>query len=141
METKNTDSYKKLEVETADPLSLVIMLYDRAIFLLDKAKNEIEEKEYEEKNHSLNKATDIVLELLATLDEDKGGEIASTLAQLYNFVLREINDANVNLNLKALETAKRIMSELKESWVSIKDNPETEINNANHTITRIDLSG
>ena len=141
METKNTDSYRKQAVETADPLSLVLMMYERAIFLLDKAKNEIIEKEYEEKNHSLNKATDIVLELFATLDEDNGGEIASTLAQLYNFVLREINDANANLNLKALETAKRIMSELKESWVGIKNHPETEINNANHTISKIDLSG
>ncbi|ODS32462.1 MAG: Flagellar protein FliS [Candidatus Scalindua rubra] len=141
METQKTDSYKKLQVETADQTSLILMLYDRAIFLLDKAKNDILEKQYEEKNNSLKKATDIIFELLTSLDKDKGGEIAVSLARLYNFVIREITDANANLNTKALDNAKRILSELRDSWVNIKNNPNTEINNTNNTTTNIDLSG
>ena len=45
METSQTKSYKKLQVDTASPIGLVIMLYDRAIVLLHKAKNEISEKQ------------------------------------------------------------------------------------------------
>ena len=141
METEKNDSYRKLQIETADPLSLVVMLYDRAIVLLDKANKEILEKDYEAKNISLTKATNIVFELLVTLDKEKGGEIATSLARLYNFVIREITDANANLNTKALDNAKRIMSELRESWVSIKDDPGIELNNTSNTITNIDLSG
>ncbi len=141
METPQTDSYRKLQVETANPASLVVMLYDRAIILLDKARTEILEKQYEAKGITLEKTTNIVFELLTTLDMDKGGEIASSLANLYHFVLREITDANANLNTQALDNAKRIMSELRGSWESIKNNKEIEAINPDHVINNIDLSG
>ncbi len=140
METQNTDSYVKMQIETADPSSLILMLYDRAIVLIDKAKNGIIEKQHEEKNISLTKATDIVFELLTSLDKDKGGVIATPLTRLYNFVIRELTDANVNLDTKALDNAKRILSELRDAWNSIKDDPNVAANN-NNTVTNIDLSG
>lgn len=141
MEIHPTNTYKKSQIETASPIDLIIMLYDRAIVLLDKAKNEILEKKYEGKNTSLTKATDIVFELLTTLDNDKGGEIATSLSRLYNFVIREITTANTSLSTKELNNAKRILSELRESWISIKNNPDTELNSVNNNITNIDLSG
>ena len=141
METPQTKSYKKLHVETASPVDLVIMLYDRAIVLLDKAKNEISEKQYEEKNSTLGKASDIIFELITILDKDKGGEIATSLSSLYNFVLREITDANSNLNIKALDNAKKILSELRESWEGIKNNKDIEVENTDHVISKLDLSG
>ncbi|MCP4268478.1 MAG: flagellar export chaperone FliS [Candidatus Brocadiaceae bacterium] len=141
METHPTDVYKKSQIETASPIDLIIMLYDRTIVLLDKATNEISEGKYEEKNTSLTKATDIVFELLTTLDNDKGGEIASSLTRLYNFVIREITAANKSLNTKELDNAKRVLSELRESWVSIKNNPDAELDNINNNVVNIDLSG
>lgn len=141
METSQTKSYKKLQVDTASPIGLVIMLYDRAIVLLHKAKSEISEKQYEEKGHSLDKASDIIMELITTLDKDKGGEIASSLANLYNFVLREINNANIKLNTKSLDNAIKILSELKEPWESIKDNKEIDAISQDHSITQLDISG
>jgi len=141
METPQTKSFKKLHVETASPVDLVIMLYDRAIVLLDKAKNEISEKQYEAKDSTLGKASDIIFELITILDKDKGGEIATSLSSLYNFVLREITDANSNLNTKALDNAKKILSELRESWESIKNNKDIEVENSDHVISKLDLSG
>jgi len=41
MDTQQPKSYKKLQVETASPIGLVVMLYDRAIVLLNKARKEI----------------------------------------------------------------------------------------------------
>ncbi|MCR4289900.1 MAG: flagellar export chaperone FliS [Candidatus Scalindua sp.] len=141
METLQTKTYKKSQVDTASPISLVIMLYDRAIVLLNKAKNEISEKQYEAKGHTLDKATEIIFELLTTLDRDKGGEIASSLSNLYNFILREITDANLKLNSKPLDNAIRILSELRESWDSIKDNEEIVAKSPDHVINSLDISG
>ncbi len=141
MDTSQTKSYKKLQVETASPISLVIMLYDRAIILLNKAKNEISEKQYEEKTKTLDKVSDIVMELLSTLDRDKGGEIASSLANLYNFVLREITNANQKLNTKSCDNAIKILSELRESWESIKNTEETDVKSQDNDITQLDISG
>ncbi len=141
MKTQNTDSYRKMQIETADPANLILMLFDRAIVLIEKAKNDIIEKQYEEKNTSITKATDIVFELLMSLDKDKGGVIATSLTRLYNFVIRELTDANVNLDTKALDNAKRILSELRDAWKSTMNDPNAAANNTNNTITNIDLSG
>ncbi len=141
METPQTKSYKKLQVETASPISLVIMLYDRAIVLLNKAKDEISEKQIEAKCQTLDKASDIIFELLTTLDKDKGGEIASSLANLYNFVLREITNAGSKLNTKSLDNAIKILSELRESWESIKDTKEVDAKIQDHIVTQLDISG
>jgi flagellar protein FliS len=141
METPQTKSYRKMQVETASPLSLVLMLYDRAIVLLNKAKKEISEKQYEAKGLTLDKASEIIFELLTTLDKDKGGEIASSLANLYNFVLHEITDANSKLNIKSLDNAIKILSELRESWESIRDNKEIDAKSRDHIVTNLDISG
>ncbi len=127
MKPQKLDSYKKSQVETADQLTLILMLYDRAILLLNKAKKEILEKKLEEKHHSLTKARDIVFELIQSLDQDKGGEIAASLLQFYYFVVREILDADTNQNTKAIDNAKGILSELRESWKEIKTNQDKEI--------------
>jgi flagellar protein FliS len=127
MKPQKADLYKKSQIETSDQLSLILMLYDRAILLLDKAKKEILEKKLEEKHHSLTKAHGIVFELIQSLDEDKGREIAASLLQLYYFVVREIMDADTNLNTKSIDNAKRILSELRDSWKDIQTNPDKEI--------------
>ena len=141
MDTQQTKSYKKLQVETASPIGLVVMLYDRAIVLLNKARKEIDEKHYEAKGHTLDKASDIILELLTTLDKDKGGEIASSLTNLYNFILREITDANSSLKTKHLDNACKILSELRESWESVKDNKEIDAKSQDHIVNNLDISG
>ena len=141
MKPQKVDSYRKMQIETADPATLILMLYDRAIVLLDKGKNEIIEKQYEEKGHSLTKANEIIAELLGSLDMEKGGEIASSLSRLYNFVMREIIDADMNLNTNAIDNSRRIVSELRESWVRIKDNPDVELQNTDSAATKVDLSG
>ncbi len=141
MKTQKTDSYKKSQVETVDQLSLILMLYDRAILLLGKAREEISEKKHEEKHDSLTKACNIVFELMQSLDQDKGGEIATSLSRLYSFVLRQIMDADANLNIKALDTAKTILSELRTSWEGIRDNPNAKITDVNIPEVNMDLSG
>ncbi len=141
MKTQKTDSYKKSQVETVDQLSLILMLYDRAILLLGKAREEISEKKHEEKHNSLTKACNIIFELMQSLDKDKGGEIATSLSRLYSFVVRQIMDADANLNIKALDTAKTILSELRTSWEGIRDNPDAKITDVNIPEVNTDLSG
>ncbi|MCP5002393.1 MAG: flagellar export chaperone FliS [Planctomycetes bacterium] len=127
MNTQNINMYKKTQLETGGPIDLILQLYDAAIRQLERGKSEIEEKRYEEKNLSLSKAKEIVYELLVSLDEEKGGSIAVSLSQLYNFVIREIIDADLNLNCSAIDSSLKILTELRESWNSINNTTETVI--------------
>ncbi len=141
MKPQKPDSYRKTQIETANPATLILMLFDRAIVLLDKAKKEILEKDYEQKGYSLTKAYDIITELTVSLDVEKGGEIATSLKQLYSFVMREILDADKNLNTNAIDNARKVVSELRESWASIKDNPDAELQISDNITNNVDLSG
>ena len=141
MKPQKADSYRKTQIETANPATLILMLFDRAIVLLDKAKNEILEKNYEQKGYSLTKVNNIIAELTASLDVEKGGEIATSLKRLYGFVMQQILDADKNLDTNAIDNARRIVSDLRESWVRIKDNPDVELQNSDNTATKVDLSG
>ncbi len=141
MKPQKADSYRKTQVETANPATLILMLFDRAIVLLDKAKNEILEKDYEQKGYSLTKVNNIIAELTASLDVEKGGEIATSLKRLYGFVMQEILDADKNMDTNAIDNARRVVSGLRESWASIKDNPDADLQNSDNTATNVDLSG
>lgn len=141
MKPQKPDSYRKTQIETANPATLIIMLFDRAIALLDKAKKEIQEKDYEQKGYSLTKANEIIAELASSLDMEKGGEIATSLKRLYGFVIQQILDADMNLNTNAIDNAKKVVSELRESWASIKDNPDAVPQNSDNTTSNVDVSG
>ncbi len=141
MKPQKPDSYRKTQIETANPATLILMLFDRAIVLLDKAKKETLEKDYEQKGYSLTKAYDIITELAVSLDMEKGGEIATSLKRLYGFVLQQIVDADKELDTNKIDNARRVVLELRESWASIKDNPDAELQISDNITTNIDLSG
>ncbi|MDR4504146.1 MAG: flagellar export chaperone FliS [Candidatus Scalindua sp.] len=141
MNTQKIGLYKKTQIETEDQITLILKLYDRAIYHLEKGKHEIEEKRYEEKNASLTKAKEIVLELLMALDEEKGESVAVSLSQLYNFVIREIMKANLHLNCKAIDNSVKILSELRESWNTIDSTPETMCDQDDGTEIAVNVSG
>ena len=66
-----TDAYNKVSVETADQLTLIIMLYDGLIRFINRAMDKMKRGRvaYEE----CRKASDIAFHLLSTLKEDEGG--------------------------------------------------------------------
>lgn len=141
MDSQVTKSYKKMQVETADQKTLILMLYDKAISLLDKGREGIEAKDHEKKGHSLSKTKDIVFELLASLDMERGGEIAAKLSVLYDYVIREIMEADSKLNVRALDNAKRIMSELREGWNGINVDSNLESQDAGMPKVNFDICG
>lgn len=111
--------YRKMEVETAGKMDLVIMCYDKAIQSLGQAKALYEEKAYEEKGRSLRRALDIVNELRLALDLDKGGEIARNLDALYEYLTRSLLQGDLRRDLRVFDEGVRILSTLKSAWEQI----------------------
>ncbi len=141
MTLQNTGAYKTTQIETADQKTLILMLYDKAISMLGKAKKDIEAKEYEQKQKSFCKARDIVLELLSALDMERGGIISAKLSALYDYVIREIMEADIKSNLKSLDNATTILSELREAWNGIQVTPDNEAHDLENKKVGVDLCG
>ncbi len=141
MNTQTAQSYKRMQIETLDQLSLILMSYDKAISSIENGRKGILEEKQEERNKSLTKARDIVFELLGALDFNKGGDISPRLSALYDFVIREILQGDLKGDLKALGNAKSILSELRGSWQAIKDDPSNVTQDDNVVESAVDISG
>jgi flagellar protein FliS len=112
--------YRKTEVNTADKIRLVIMLYDGAVNFLRIAKNKLHQRDIAGKGLYLAKTTAIVGELSSALDMEAGGEIAKNLRSLYTYILGRLLDANLKNDYAAFDEVERILLTLSEGWKGIE---------------------
>lgn len=106
--------YKEQSVSTATPEELTLMLYNGCIKFMNLAEIFIDEKNLEKVNINIQKAQDIINELNLTLNMDI--EISTNLRQLYDFINSRLLDANINKDKTALDDAKTIVSEMRDTW-------------------------
>ena len=115
------ENYRNTQVMTADPMELVIMLYDECIRSLRAAERAFEmneEDRFQEINNNLLHAQDIITELAVSLDMENGGEIAGNLQRLYEFMAFHLGKANTAKNAKPITEVREMMADLREAWSS-----------------------
>jgi flagellar protein FliS len=112
-----TSKYLENDVMSRPKEWLVPLLYEHLLAHLRRAQVQIQQKDIEGKGASLEKASSIVIELLATLDREQGGELAQRLAALYAYFGSEILAISRNLDVTKLEKLIEMVSSLHESWV------------------------
>ena len=108
------EAYKRQQVLTATPEALTLMLYNGALRFMTEGRDAIERKDYEEANNSLQKAQNIITEFRVTLNMEY--EIAHQLLPLYNYVYDRLVEANMKSDIKQLDEAKNIITELRDAW-------------------------
>lgn len=112
-------AYRRNQVQQASSVELVVLLYDRAIQLVRTAGTRLRDGDVAEKCRSLCWAVDIVLELQAVLDRERGGEIAARLDALYAYIINRLTAANHGNDPAAMEEAARLLEELREGWQAL----------------------
>lgn len=107
-------------VDAADPHRLVLMLFDGAIESLSRAGAHMQAKRTALKGEAISRAIRIVEEgLKASLDRRAGGELAGTLADLYDWISHQMLLANLHDDMDRLAEAARLLGELREAWSRI----------------------
>ncbi len=109
-------TYQENAVLSTSPERLVPLLYDHLLINLKRGSMFIRKGDIEGKYESLRKASDIVSELLSTLDFDAGGELATRLASLYGFWGKEISIAGRLLDGARLDRVAEMVASLREAW-------------------------
>ena len=110
------DMYRTQDVLTASPARLVAKLYARAIQSLHEAVRAIEAGDIEGRWRANQRAIEIVDHLLATLDDDRGGEVAENLKRLYLFILCHLAKVDVHNDAKAAHDVIALLQPLHDSW-------------------------
>lgn len=118
---RGAGAYAQVGVESgvmsASPHQLIVMLFDGALLALRAARLHMQNGNIPEKGRSISKALDIVnLGLKASLDSDRGGEIAQNLSQLYDYIGRLLLQSNLNNDLDKLDTASSLLNDLASAW-------------------------
>lgn len=115
-----TDIYRTQAVTTAGPAQLVLMLFDRALLAVRRARqaadDDASQASIDTINHELQRAQDIVSELQVTLDHEQGGQIAANLHGLYAFCLEHLITANVRKDVSALNPVESVLAQLRDTW-------------------------
>ena len=78
--------YRRMQVNTATPGQLVLMLYEAGSRWAREGAAALEAGELEKGHALLVKAQEVVTELAGGLDRKAGGEIAMNLDRLYDYM-------------------------------------------------------
>ncbi|ODT01330.1 MAG: flagellar export chaperone FliS [Gemmatimonadetes bacterium SCN 70-22] len=114
--TAPANRYLELEVLSATPQQLVVIVYDHLLACLKRARLAIERGEVETRTAQLGRAKDAIAELVATLDRERGGEIARRLSGLYAFFLNELTDVGMHPDANRLSRVLDLVAELRDAW-------------------------
>ncbi len=114
---KKKNDYAEKTVETATPAKLVEMLYSGAINFLTQAIKAIDQQQYDVANEKIMRVEDIIMELNVSLDMEKGGEISKNLRALYNYMYKQLLEANTKKDISVLEECKNYLNDLRETWM------------------------
>jgi flagellar secretion chaperone FliS len=109
-------SYRRMDVLTADPKKLVIMCYEKMIQNLKTVPEKVGSNDFERKAEAIQNTLDIITELRSALDFERGGIIAKNLDALYAFWTRHILTADRTRNLKSLNDVAAMMEEIKSAF-------------------------
>ena len=113
------NKYQNDSVMTASPMDLVVMLYDALIKQIKLSDIFLENREYEKVNQHLSRADDIVSELLCSLDLSY--PISEELMKLYDFMLQELIQINLQKDRSRIPPLLEIVESLREAWVSVRN--------------------
>lgn len=118
--SKYLDEYRRSSVMGASPVGLVVMLYDGALRYIDGARVALEQRNHFEKNAQIQKAQQVVSELMCCLDMERGGEIARSLLALYAYIYNQLIQANVSDDVAALDSSRHVLEQLRSAWSQIE---------------------
>ena len=130
----NLKTYQNIHVSSLNQKELIVLLYSSALRFIDEGKEKINKNDVPGTFEKLNRARNIFLHLLSTLNMEKGGEFADKLSALYAYFVEKITMANVTKNISELNDIIPLIENIKKSWEKIDINQEdipTSIKTAN----------
>lgn len=120
------NAYLENMVSTANPVRLVILLYDKAISCLEESveimeKGSQDHEEIKAKYQALGKAIEILTVLKLTLNKEQGGEIAKNLEDIYEALLNDLTRITIEGDDPAtIRKMVKILKDLREGWEEVE---------------------
>lgn len=112
-------AYLETRILSADPVELVNILYEYAILNVQEARQSLAEGNITSRAKAISKAIEILGELESSLDHKMGGEIASNLARLYQYMRGRLTVGNLKRADEPLAEVEGLLKTLGEAWHTV----------------------
>ena len=116
-------AYKTVSIDSqlseASPHKVIQMLMAGAIERLIQGKTAIQQKHVAMKGERLGRALDIIVSLRTCLSIDGSSDIANNLDSLYDFMIRQVIEANQKNETQPIDNVVEMLKEIKLAWDQI----------------------
>ncbi len=116
-------TYRNLDLETsvaeADPHKLIEMLFDGAADAIAQARNALREGRVPAKGEATGRAVRILDEGLKASLDPRGGELATNLKSLYEYMTHRLLDANLSNDDAKYAEVGGMLDQLRDAWKRI----------------------
>ena len=106
-------------VDSASPHELIDMLFVGAQQRLIRARGCVLHNDIPGRADAIGAAVDIIDGLQASLDAERGGELASNLDALYDYMQRRLFRANMDNDADPIDEVLGLVDTLRSAWVAI----------------------
>jgi flagellar protein FliS len=122
-------SYREATVGGANPVSLVVQLYEQLIQDLRQVVGAIEKKDIELRSNRIKHAILVVGYLQSTLDFERGGKVAKDLEHFYDTLRQSLQWVQFHPSVGAATQLITDLLAVREAWIQVEatENPTTSL--------------
>jgi flagellar protein FliS len=111
--------YFEQTILNADPIDLIRMVYQRAIFCVRDAREHLREARIAERSAAIMRAYSALSELLAALRPEVAPELSGRLQNLYFYMQRKLLEANTEQADQPLDEVLGLLTTLADAWSGV----------------------
>jgi flagellar protein FliS len=114
------------QLDGATPHRVAQLMLETLATRIAEAKGHLQRGEVEARGRAISKAIAIVEGLVMSLDRERGGDIASNLEALYDYIFRGLLSANADGNADKLTELSCLIQEIRSGWDAIESVPAAQ---------------
>ena len=119
MSTNYASIYRQTTAQSASPTGGIVMLYNAAIQSLYRAERALQQKNVQERVAALNHVLSIVEGLEASLDFERGGDVAHVMVRFYSVTRGLILKANAHASAEGIRELIAMFNTVREGWQQV----------------------
>ena len=128
---KGMSAYRDVDIQTRstthDQHELVSMMFEGTLESVVRAKGAIQQGDTATKVAEIGRAVRIIQEGLRTsLDLENGGELAANLANLYDYCVMRLTQANAASDTTLLDEVASLIKPVAEAWRQMRTGADTK---------------
>lgn len=117
LRNQSYQAYQNNSVTTASGAQLTLMLYNGCVKFIQQGVKAMEENQFEVKNKAIQRAQDIIQELMLTLNQEV--EISKQMLPLYEYIHYQLQQGNMKNDAALLEEALELVMEFRDTWKDV----------------------